>query len=128
MRPAGCIINDIFDREIDAHVERTKHRPLASGSLNAKQALVFLSLLLSIALVILLLTNKTTLILRIISMCIIAIYPFLKRYVWWPQLFLGFTFNMGPPLGWATIKNQVREEPTTDRCLKIVIFILVKLK
>ncbi|NSM56528.1 4-hydroxybenzoate octaprenyltransferase [Wolbachia endosymbiont of Atemnus politus] len=111
MRPAGCIINDIFDREIDAHVERTKYRPLASGTLNVKQALILLSLLLFIALVILLLTNKTTLILGIISMCMIIIYPLLKRYVWWPQLFLGFTFNMGSLMGWAAVKNQVSIEP-----------------
>lgn len=110
MRPAGCIINDIFDREIDAHVERTKYRPLASGALNIKQALVLLSLLLSIALVILLLTNKTTLILGIISMCMIVIYPLLKRYVWWPQLFLGFTFNMGSLMGSAAITNQISIE------------------
>ncbi|WP_341822834.1 4-hydroxybenzoate octaprenyltransferase [Wolbachia endosymbiont (group A) of Clivina fossor] len=110
MRPAGCIINDIFDREIDAHVERTKYRPLASGALNIKQALVLLSLLLSIALVILLLTNKTTLILAIISMCMIATYPLLKRYVWWPQLFLGFTFNMGSLMGSAAIINQISIE------------------
>lgn len=110
MRPAGCIINDIFDREIDAHVERTKYRPLASGALNIKQALVLLSLLLSIALVILLLTNKTTLILGIISMCMIAAYPLLKRYVWWPQLFLGFTFNMGSLMGSAAIINQISIE------------------
>lgn len=107
MRPAGCIINDIFDREIGAHVERTKYRPLASGALNIKQALALLLLLLSIALVILLLTNKTTLILGIISMCMIVIYPLLKRYVWWPQLFLGFTFNMGSLMGSAAITNQI---------------------
>ncbi|MFP3035766.1 MAG: 4-hydroxybenzoate octaprenyltransferase [Wolbachia sp.] len=111
MRPAGCIINDIFDREIDAHVERTKYRPLASGALNIKQTLILLSLLLSIALVILLLINKTTLILGIISMCMIVIYPLLKRYVWWPQLFLGFTFNMGSLMGSAAIKNQISIGP-----------------
>ncbi len=110
MRPAGCIINDIFDRKIDAHVERTKYRPLASGALNIKQALALLSLLLSIALVILLLTNKTTLILGIISMCMIATSPLLKRYVWWPQLFLGFTFNMGSLMGSAAITNQISIE------------------
>lgn len=110
MRPAGCIINDVFDKEIDAHVERTKFRPLASGALNVKQALILLLLLLSTALVILLLTNKTTLILGIISMCMIAIYPLLKRYVWWPQLFLGFTFNMGSLMGSAAIKNQITIE------------------
>ncbi len=111
MRSAGCIINDILDKEIDIHVERTKHRPLASDALNVKQALALLSLLLSIALVILLLTNKTTLILGIISICMIIIYPSLKRHVWWPQLFLGFTFNMGSLMGWAVVKNQISIEP-----------------
>lgn len=111
MRPAGCIINDIFDREIDIHVRRTKYRPLANGTLNVKQALTLLSLLLSVALVILLLTNRTTLILGIVSICMIIIYPLLKRYVWWPQLFLGFTFNMGSLMGWAVVKNQISIEP-----------------
>ncbi|MDD9331373.1 MAG: 4-hydroxybenzoate octaprenyltransferase [Wolbachia sp.] len=110
MRPAGCIINDIFDRKIDAHVERTKHRPLASSTLNVKQALILLFLLLFVALVILLITNKTTLILGMISMCMVVIYPLLKRYVWWPQLFLGFTFNMGSLMGSAVIKNQISIE------------------
>ncbi|WCR53067.1 MAG: 4-hydroxybenzoate octaprenyltransferase [Wolbachia endosymbiont of Ctenocephalides orientis wCori] len=110
MRPAGCIINDIFDKEIDAHVERTKQRPLASGALNLKQALVLLFLLLFLALIILLLTNKITLILGIISMFMVIIYPLLKRYIWWPQLFLGFTFNMGALMGSAAIKNQITIE------------------
>lgn len=110
MRPAGCIINDIFDKEIDAHVERTKQRPLASGALNLKQALVLLFLLLFLALTILLLTNKTTFILGIISMFMVIIYPLLKRYIWWPQLFLGLTFNMGALMGSAAIKNQVTIE------------------
>ncbi|MDG7056002.1 MAG: 4-hydroxybenzoate octaprenyltransferase [Wolbachia endosymbiont of Meromenopon meropis] len=111
MRPAGCIINDIFDKEIDANVERTKYRPLASGTLNMKQALILLSMLLSTALVILLLTNTTTFILGLIAMCMIVIYPLLKRYIWWPQLFLGFTFNMGSLLGWTSVRNQISIEP-----------------
>lgn len=110
MRPAGCIINDIFDKEIDAHVERTKHRPLASGALSIRKALILLLLLLSFALTILLLTNKITLILGIVSMFMVIIYPLLKRYVWWPQLFLGFTFNMGVLMGSAAIKNQITIE------------------
>lgn len=111
MRPAGCIINDIFDKKIDAHVERTKFRPLASGKLTIKQALILLFLLLSAAFIILLLTNITTLVLGIFSICMTIIYPLLKRYVWWPQLFLGFTFNMGSLMGWSVIKNQVSLEP-----------------
>lgn len=111
MRPAGCIINDIFDREIDAHVERTKLRPLANGKLNVKQALILLCLLLFAALIVLLLTNVTTVMLGILSICMTIIYPLLKRHVWWPQLFLGFTFNMGSLMGWSVIKNQVSLEP-----------------
>ncbi len=110
MRPAGCIINDIFDREIDTHVERTKHRPLANNTLSVKQALILLLLLLSAALTIILLTNKTTLILGIITMCMVTIYPLLKRYVWWPQLFLGLTFNMGVLMSSSLILNKISIE------------------
>ncbi|MDN5247710.1 MAG: 4-hydroxybenzoate octaprenyltransferase [Wolbachia endosymbiont of Tyrophagus putrescentiae] len=111
MRPAGCIINDIFDKEIDTHVERTKFRPLASKVLSIKQALILLALLLSSALTVLLFTNKTTMILGIIAMCMVVIYPLLKRYVWWPQLFLGLTFNMGSLMGWTAIKGKIGLEP-----------------
>ncbi len=110
MRPAGCIINDIFDREIDMHVERTKYRPLASNTLSVKQALVLLLLLLSAALIVLLLTNEMTLILGIITMCMVIIYPLLKRYIWWPQLFLGLTFNMGVLMSSSFILNKISIE------------------
>ncbi|WFW29857.1 MAG: 4-hydroxybenzoate octaprenyltransferase [Wolbachia endosymbiont of Menacanthus eurysternus] len=111
MRSAGCIINDIIDREIDARVERTRYRPLASSTLSVKQALILLFFLLSIALIILFFTNKTTFILGAVSMCMIVIYPLLKRYVWWTQLFLGFTFNMGSLLGWASVRDGISIEP-----------------
>lgn len=107
MRPAGCIINDIFDKEIDSYVKRTKYRPLASGSLSIKKALFVLLVLLLLALIILLLTNKVTLILGIICICMVIVYPLLKRYVWWPQFFLGLTFNMGALMGYSAIKNHI---------------------
>lgn len=111
MRPAGCIINDICDRKIDASVKRTKYRPLACGMLNIKQALILLFLLLFISLIVLLLTNITTFILGVISLSMIIIYPLLKRYTWYPQLFLGFTFNMGALMGWTAIRNEISLAP-----------------
>nr|CAH7721314.1 unnamed protein product [Callosobruchus chinensis] len=102
MRPAGCIINDIFDREIDAHVERTKYRPLASGALNIKQALALLSLLLSIALVILLLTNKNYSYTWNNFNVHDSYLPLAKA--------LRFTFNMGSLMGSAAITNQISIE------------------
>ncbi|OEY86850.1 4-hydroxybenzoate octaprenyltransferase [Wolbachia pipientis] len=110
MRPAGCIINDIFDKEIDMHVERTKCRPLASGILSIKQALILFLSLLSIAFIILLLTNKITVILGIIAVFMVIIYPLLKRYIWWPQLFLGLTFNIGILMGSSAIQNKISME------------------
>ncbi|WP_333023492.1 4-hydroxybenzoate octaprenyltransferase [Wolbachia endosymbiont of Pentidionis agamae] len=106
MRPAGCIINDIFDKNIDAYVERTRNRPLACGFLNIKQALIPLFLLLCGAFIILLLTNGVTLLLGIISMFMIIVYPLLKRYIWFPQVFLGFTFNMGVLIGGTAVKEH----------------------
>lgn len=110
MRPAGCIINDICDRKIDAFVKRTKYRPLACGMLNIKQALILLFLLLSISLIVLFFTNITTFILGVISLSMIIIYPLLKRYIWCPQLFLGFTFNIGALMGWTAMKNEISLE------------------
>ncbi len=107
MRPIGCVINDIFDRKIDAEIERTKNRPLASGALSVKQALVLLMLLTLLAFIVLLLTNKTTIILGIICMPMVIIYPLLKRYFWWPQFFLGLTINFGALMGWSTIRDNI---------------------
>ncbi|MCB1783901.1 MAG: 4-hydroxybenzoate octaprenyltransferase [Alphaproteobacteria bacterium] len=107
MRAAGCVINDIWDRDLDRQVERTRSRPLAAGTLSLKQASVFLATLLLISLVILLQFNKTTIILGIATLPLIATYPLMKRFTWWPQAFLGLTFNFGALMGWSAINGSI---------------------
>ncbi|HEY4162864.1 MAG TPA: 4-hydroxybenzoate octaprenyltransferase [Dongiaceae bacterium] len=107
VRGAGCTINDIVDRKIDAKVARTATRPLASGRLSLQQALGFLALLLVIALVILLQLSPLAIGLGVFSVVLIAAYPFMKRVTWWPQAFLGITFNWGALLGYATVTGRI---------------------
>ena len=99
MRGAGCTINDIIDRNIDGKVERTASRPLPSGQVSLLQAFVFLGALLTIGLVILLQFNSLTIYLGIASLALVITYPFMKRITWWPQFFLGLTFNWGALMG-----------------------------
>ena len=107
MRSAGCIINDIVDRNIDTKVERTKSRPIASGKISVKEGL-FLSLFLClIALGVLLQFNKLTIVLALASMPLAFTYPYMKRFTYWPQLYLGITFNYGLLLGWSSIQNNI---------------------
>lgn len=101
MRAAGCIINDIWDRDLDKQVERTAKRPLASGVISLFDALVLLTLLLMSGLAILILMPPLTVALGFLSIPLIAIYPFMKRITWWPQLFLGIVFNFGVLMGFA---------------------------
>lgn len=101
MRGAGCTWNDISDREFDAQVARTKSRPLPSGQVSVKQAAVWLTLQMSIAFGILLTFNFFTIILGIAALIPVVIYPFAKRFTWWPQVFLGIAFNWGALLAWA---------------------------
>lgn len=101
MRGAGCVVNDLWDRKIDAAVARTRTRPLASGEITPRQALIFLAGLLSASFVILLQFNLFTIILGVLSLALVAAYPLMKRITWWPQLFLGFTFNWGALMGWS---------------------------
>jgi 4-hydroxybenzoate polyprenyltransferase len=103
MRGAGCVVNDIYDRKLDAQVERTSIRPLASGEIKLWQALIFLKILLLIGFGVLLLFNKVTIITGILSLLLIFTYPLMKRITWWPQLFLGFTFNWGALVGWTAV-------------------------
>ena len=103
MRGAGCIINDLWDRDLDAKVERTKSRPLASGAVKPWQAGIFLSVLLFLGLIILVQTSPLTFWLGFLSMAFVASYPYMKRITWWPQAFLGITFNFGVLMGWAAI-------------------------
>lgn len=103
MRAAGCVINDMWDRELDAQVERTKLRPLASGVLSLKQAGVFLLALLLVGLVILLQFPPLAIGLGAASLVLIILYPLMKRVTWWPQAFLGLTFNWGVLMGAAVV-------------------------
>jgi 4-hydroxybenzoate polyprenyltransferase len=107
MRGAGCTVNDIVDRDLDARVARTATRPLASGRLTLTQALAFLGLQLAIGLVILLQLSATAIWLGVASLILVAVYPFMKRITWWPQAFLGLTFNWGALMGWAAVRDEV---------------------
>lgn len=107
MRGAGCVINDLWDRDFDRAVERTKQRPLASGAVSPKQALAFLAFLLLIGLGILLQLPFTAILLGILTLPLIISYPLMKRVTWWPQFFLGITFNFGALMGWAAVTGVV---------------------
>ena len=107
MRSAGCIVNDILDKEFDSKVTRTKDRPIASGKISIKQA-IYLSLLLCfLAFLVLINFNTFTIILALGSMPLAFTYPLMKRYTYWPQFFLGITFNYGLILGWVATKGQI---------------------
>jgi 4-hydroxybenzoate polyprenyltransferase len=107
MRGAGCVVNDIYDRELDRRVERTQGRPLASGEIALWQAVVFLGVLLGFGLGILLLFNRATIIVGALSLLLIFTYPLMKRVTWWPQLFLGFTFNWGVLMGGCAVLGHI---------------------
>ncbi|XP_059152673.1 4-hydroxybenzoate polyprenyltransferase, mitochondrial-like isoform X2 [Physella acuta] len=107
MRGAGCIINDMWDKDFDAKVARTKTRPLASGEITYFQALLFLSTQLTCALVILLQLNYYSIVLGVASMGLVVIYPLCKRFTYWPQIILGLTLNWGVLLAWATLQGSV---------------------
>ena len=107
MRSAGCIINDISDKEFDKKVLRTKNRPIASGKISIVTALLYTSILCLLAFFVLINFNFYTIILAIGSMPLAFTYPLMKRFTYWPQLFLGITFNYGLILGWVSIKNEL---------------------
>ena len=107
MRSAGCIINDIADRNFDKKVERTKDRPIATGKISIFLGFIYSGILCLIALIVLLQFNKFTILLAIGSMPLAFSYPLMKRFTYWPQLFLGITFNYGLILGWTAIKDQI---------------------
>lgn len=107
MRAAGCIINDMCDCEFDAQVERTKNRPLASGELSMRQARMLLILLLTVALVIAWWLGKQVVFWSVFSLPLIAAYPLMKRITWWPQLFLGLTFNWGALVAWVAARGEM---------------------
>ena len=111
MRSAGCIVNDIVDKDFDKKVKRTKQRPIASGKISVLNALVYASFLCLAALIILLQFNWLTIVLGLSSMILAFSYPFMKRITYWPQLFLGLTFNWGIIMGWTSITNYLSVEP-----------------
>ena len=111
MRSAGCIVNDILDKEFDAKVYRTKNRPIASGIVSVKLAILYSIVLCFLALLVLLNFNLFTIILALGSMPLAFTYPLMKRFTYWPQLFLGITFNYGLILGWTAIHGQINFVP-----------------
>ena len=111
MRSAGCIMNDIIDRKFDKNVERTKNRPLASGGVSIRLALSYVGILCFLAFLVLINFNNFTILLALASMPFAFTYPLMKRYTYWPQLFLGFTFNYGLILGWVSINSELSLVP-----------------
>ena len=107
MRSAGCIINDIVDKDIDAKVTRTKNRPIPAGKISIKLSIIYSIILCFTAFLILIQFNFFTIILGMGSMFLAFTYPFMKRITYWPQLFLGMTFNWGIIMGWASINNDI---------------------
>ncbi len=107
MRAAGCVVNDMWDRDLDRQVRRTAGRPLASGALSMRQATLFLLALLMAGLCVLLQLNRLAQILGASSLLLVAIYPLAKRFTWWPQLVMGFTFGVGAPVGYAAAAGRI---------------------
>ena len=111
MRSAGCIVNDILDRKYDKKVFRTKNRPIASGKISVNLALVYATTLCFLAFLVLINFNYFTIAIAIASMPFAFTYPLMKRFTYWPQLFLGITFNYGLILGWTSINNEINLIP-----------------
>ncbi len=111
MRGAGCVVNDILDREIDRKVERTRRRPLACGAVKLWQALALLAVLLLIGLGVLLRFNAFTIGLGVASLALVFVYPLAKRVTWWPQLVLGLAFNWGALVGWSAVRGDLGWPP-----------------
>lgn len=107
MRGAGCTINDLWDKDIDAKVERTKNRPLVNNEIKSLDAWVFLSGQLSVGLMVLLQLNWTSIVIGACSLGLVIIYPLMKRITYWPQLVLGMTFNYGALLGWCATQGSI---------------------
>ena len=110
MRSAGCIFNDIVDKDYDIKVERTKKRPIASGKISIKRSFIYVIFLCFLAFIILIQFNLLTIFLGLSSMFLAFSYPFMKRITYWPQLFLGITFNWGIIMAWAAINGNITPE------------------
>ena len=106
MRAAGCTINDLWDKDIDKKISRTRHRPIASGEVSIKEAFIFLMILLTISLLCLVNLNKFTWLIALSSFPLIVLYPLAKRVTKWPQFVLGITFSWGVPTAWASTNTD----------------------
>ena len=111
MRSAGCIVNDIVDKNFDKKVNRTKNRPIASGKVSIKLAIIYCLVLCGLAFLVLINFNKLTIIIAILAMPLAFTYPLMKRFTYWPQLFLGLTFNWGIIMSWTSVTNSIGIEP-----------------
>lgn len=107
MRAAGCTINDLWDRQLDKTVERTQNRPLAAGTVSVTGALIFTAALGAAGFLILIQLSVTAILLGLLSIPLIITYPLMKRITWWPQAFLGLTFNFGALIGWASVTMTI---------------------
>ncbi len=107
MRSAGCIFNDIVDKDFDSQVQRTKLRPIASNKISIKHAFAYVIILCVLAFLVLIQFNFLTIILGLSSMFLAFAYPFMKRFTYWPQLFLGITFNWGIIMAWTSMHNEI---------------------
>ena len=110
MRSAGCIFNDIVDKDFDKKVKRTKSRPIASGKISIKHSFIYVLILCSIAFLVLMQFNYLTIALGLSSMLLAFSYPYMKRITYWPQLFLGVTFNWGIIMAWSAVNNDISVE------------------
>ena len=113
MRSAGCIFNDIIDKDLDREVRRTKQRPIAAGKISIERSLFYILILCTLAFLILIQFNLLTIILGLGSMILAFSYPFMKRITYWPQLFLGLTFNWGIIMAWSAVNNNISYEIIT---------------
>jgi 4-hydroxybenzoate polyprenyltransferase len=107
MRGAGCTLNDIADRHFDSQVARTRLRPLPSGAVSVRQAILFLGLQLAVGAAILLSFNRLTILLGVVVLGLLGTYPFMKRITYWPQIFLGLNFNWGALIGWTAVTGEI---------------------
>ncbi len=111
MRSAGCVYNDVVDRDLDRRVERTRLRPLASGRVSLRAAWVLIALLSLIGFIVLLQLNLTAAIVALVSIAPVAAYPFMKRITWWPQAWLGIIFSWGALVGWPAVTGSLSWTP-----------------
>ncbi|MCW8916610.1 MAG: 4-hydroxybenzoate octaprenyltransferase [Magnetovibrio sp.] len=111
MRGAGCVMNDIADRDFDGQVARTAMRPIPAGDVTVKQAVLFLGLLGFSGFAILVQFNLFAIGIGVLSLATVMLYPYMKRFTYWPQAFLGLSFNWGALLGWAAVKGELSAAP-----------------